>query len=174
MGLLLWRKCKMARIDYKSYKFPLKLAPTLFVTAVATFTMSLLVIFVLDGKKDYLDLSKFKVQEISYEFQTILENDSFEEVNFIKELPNEICEFYAQSGSFRTFEAAQSQVVQLDKIGYEAFPEKVRSSNDFNYRVIVGPFENKSEMNNAREDFRRLNMDSREIKNCKKISDVSD
>ena len=64
--------------------------------------MSLLVIFVLDGKKDYLDLSKFKVQEISYEFQTILENDSFEEVNFIKELPNEICKFFAQSGSFQT------------------------------------------------------------------------
>ena len=56
----------------------------------------------------------------------------------------------------------------------EAFQEKVRSSNDFNYRVIVGPFENKSEMNNAREDFRILNMDSREIKNCKKVSDVSD
>jgi hypothetical protein len=56
----------MARIDYQSNKFPLKLAPTLFVTAVATFTMSLLVIFVLDGRKDYLDLSKFKVQEINY------------------------------------------------------------------------------------------------------------
>ena len=61
----------MARIDYKSNKFPLKLAPTLFVTAVATFTMSLLVIFVLDEKKDYLDLSKFKVQEISYELSLI-------------------------------------------------------------------------------------------------------
>ena len=72
----------MARIDYKSNKFPLKLAPTLFVTAVATFTMSLLVIFVLDGRKDYLDLSKFKVQEINYEFQTVLENDSFEAVSY--------------------------------------------------------------------------------------------
>ena len=98
----------MARIDYKSNKFPLKLAPTLFVTAVATFTMSLLVIFVLDGRKDYLDLSKFKVQEINYEFQTVLENDSFEEINFIKESSNEICEFFAQSGSFKTYEAAQS------------------------------------------------------------------
>ena len=164
----------MARIDYKSNKFPLKLAPTLFVTAVATFTMSLLVIFVLDGRKDYLDLSKFKVQEINYEFQTILENDSFEEINFIKESSNEICEFFAQSGSFKTFEAAQSQIVQLGKIGYEAFHEKVRSSNDFNYRVRVGPFENRSAMNNAREDFRRLNMDSMEIKYCKKISDDSD
>ena len=51
----------MARIDYKSNKFPLKLAPTLFVTAVATFTMSLLVIFVLDGRKDYLDLNSTMV-----------------------------------------------------------------------------------------------------------------
>ena len=164
----------MARIDYISNKFPLKLAPTLFITVVATFTMSLLVIFVLDGKKDYLDLSKFKVQEISYEFQTILENDSFENISFVKDSPNEICEFFVQSGSFKTFEAAQSQVVQLNKIDYEAFPEKVRSSNDFNYRVKVGPFENRSAMNNAKEDFRRLNMDSITIKNCKKISDVSD
>ena len=153
----------MARIDYKSNKFPLKLAPTLFVTAVATFTMSLLVIFVLDGRKDYLDLSKFKVQEINYEFQNL----------YIKYL-KEISEFFAQSGSFKTYEAAQSQIVQLGKIGYEAFPEKVRSSNDFNYRVRVGPFENRSAMNNAREDFRRLNMDSMEIKYCKKISDDSD
>ena len=66
------------------------------------------------------------------------------------------------------------EIVQLGKIGYEAFPEKVRSSNDFNYRVRVGPFENRSAMNNAREDFRRLNMDSMEIKYCKKISDDSD
>ena len=114
------------------------------------------------------------MSDFRYEFQTVLENDSFEEINFIKESSNEICEFFAQSGSFKTYEAAQSQIVQLGKIGYEGFPEKVRSSNDFNYRVRVGPFENRSAMNNAREDFRRLNMDSMEIKYCKKISDDSD
>ena len=99
---------------------------------------------------------------------------NFKSLGFFKICSNEICEFFAQSGSFKTFEAAQSQIVQLGKIGYEAFPEKVRSSNDFNYRVRVGPFENRSAMNNAREDFRRLNMDSMEIKYCKKISDDSD
>ena len=121
-----------------------------------------------------LVLLLFLLPWLNYEFQTVLENDSFEEINFINESSNEICEFFAQSGSFKTFEAAQSQIVQLGKIGYEAFPEKVRSSNDFNYRVRVGPFENRSAMNNAREDFRRLNMDSMEIKYCKKISDDSD
>ena len=161
----------MARIDYKSNKFPLKLAPTLFVTAVATFTMSLLVIFILDGRKDYLDLSKFKVQEISYEFQTILENDSFEEINFIKESSNEICEFFAQSGSFRTFSAATSQLEELRNIGYSPVIENVTSQNGFNYKVIVGPFANRSQTNNARENLRRLNMDSLEIKSCIKLTD---
>ena len=163
----------MARIDYKSNKFPLKLAPTLFVTAVATFTMSLLVIFVLDGRKDYLDLSKFKVQEINYEFQTVLENDSFKEINFIKESSNEICEFFAQSGSFRTFSAASSQLEELKKIGYSPVIENVTSQNGFNYKVIVGPFANRSQTNNARENLRRLNMDSLEIKSCIKLTNES-
>ena len=163
----------MARIDYKSNKFPLKLAPTLFVTAVATFTMSLLVIFVLDGRKDYLDLSKFKVQEINYEFQTILENDSFEEINFIKESSNEICEFFAQSGSFRTFAAASSQLEELQKIGYTPVIENVTSQNGFNFKVIVGPFANRSQTNNARENLRRLNMDSLEIRSCIKLTNES-
>jgi hypothetical protein len=46
----------------------------------------------------------------------------------------------------------------------------VKSTNNFNYIVVVGPFENRSQTNNAREDFRRLNMDSLPPK-CIEIND---
>ncbi len=82
---------------------------------------------------------------------------------------NEICEYFAQSGSFRTLKAAQSQLKELEKIGYIPVIDNVSSKNGYNYIVIVGPFENRSQTNNARENLRRLNMDSLEKRSCKKI-----
>ena len=52
----------------------------------------------------------------------------------------------------------------------ESKVENVKSVNDFNYIVVVGPFQNRSQTNNAREDFRRLNMDSLPPK-CREIND---
>ncbi len=75
-----------------------------------------------------------------------------------------------QSGSFKSQKAAESQVRQLEKINYVAKVENVKSTNNFNYIVVVGPFENRSQTNNAREDFRRLNMDSLPPK-CIEIND---
>ena len=164
----------MSDFSFKNKKFPIKLAPTFLLAASVSFLMSFFSIIFLQDNKDFLDLKNYDVEDIEYEFQTLLENSSFDEIVISTNEEEEECQFFAQSGSFKTYEAAQSQIVQLGKIGYEAFPEKVRSSNDFNYRVRVGPFENRSAMNNAREDFRRLNMDSMEIKYCKKISDDSD
>jgi cell division protein FtsN len=85
----------------------------------------------------------------------------------------EECQFFAQSGSFRTFSAASSQLEELKKIGYSPVIENVTSQNGFNYKVIVGPFANRSQTNNARENLRRLNMDSLEIKSCIKLTDES-
>ena len=64
---------------------------------------------------------------------------------------------------------AQSQFKELEKIGYFPVIENVNSKNGYNYIVIVGPFENRSQTNNARENLRRLNMDSLEKMSCKKI-----
>ena len=62
---------------------------------------------------------------------------------------------------------------ELKKIGYSPVIENVTSQNGFNYKVIVGPFANRSQTNNARENLRRLNMDSLEIKSCIKLTDES-
>ena len=59
---------------------------------------------------------------------------------------------------------------RLERINYVAKVENVKSVNDFNYIVVVGPFQNRSQTNNAREDFRRLNMDSLPPK-CREIND---
>ena len=122
---------------------------------------------------DFLDLSLFESEEIIYEFQTILETDNFEDLERLELKDIEQCKYYAQSGSFRTEKAAQSQVDQLSNLGYEATIENVKSSNGYNFKVIVGPFENRSQTNNAREIFRQLNMDSIEISACTKIENGS-
>ena len=120
-----------------------------------------------------MDLKHYEVEEIEYEFQTLLENSSFDEIEFSDDIEEEECQFFAQSGSFKTFSAASSQLEELKKIGFSPVIENVTSQNGFNYKVIVGPFANRSQTNNARENLRRLNMDSLEIKSCIKLTDGS-
>ena len=63
-----------------------------------------------------------------------------------------------------------SEIIGLFRLDDIAKVENVKSVNDFNYIVVVGPFQNRSQTNNAREDFRRLNMDSLPPK-CREIND---
>jgi DNA-directed RNA polymerase beta' subunit len=163
----------MAGFSYKNKKFPLKAVPTVLVTVLTSFTVTIMANILLQDKPDFLDLSLFESEEIEYEFQTILETNNFEDLESLELKAIEECEYYAQSGSFRTEKAAQSQVDQLSKLGYEAAIENVNSSNGYNFKVIVGPFENRSQTNNAREIFRQLNMDSIEIPVCTKIENES-
>ena len=94
-------------------------------------------------------------------------------MDIVEVVLEEECRYFAQSGSFRSYEAAMSQVEQLQNIDYTAEVENVSSANGFNYKVIVGPFENRSQTNNAREVLRRFNMDSLEIRSCIKINNES-
>ena len=164
----------MSDFSFKNRKFPIKLAPTFLLTASVSFLMSFFSIIFLQDNKDFLDLKNYDVEDIEYEFQTLLENSSFDEIVIsTNEEEEEECQFFAQSGSFRTFSAATSQLEELRKIGYSPVIENVTSQNGFNYKVIVGPFANRSQTNNARENLRRLNMDSLEIKSCIKLTDES-
>ena len=163
----------MSDFSFKNKKFPIKLAPTLLLAASISFLMSLSSIIFLQDNKDFLDLKNYDVEDIEYEFQTLLENSSFDEIVISTNEEEEECQFFAQSGSFRTFSAATSQLEELKKIGYSPVIENVTSQNGFNYKVIVGPFANRSQTNNARENLRRLNMDSLEIKSCIKLTDES-
>ena len=163
----------MSDFSFKNRKFPIKLAPTFLLTASVSFLMSFFSIIFLQDNKDFLDLKNYDVEDIEYEFQTLLENSSFDEIVISTNEEEEECQFFAQSGSFRTFSAATSQLEELKKIGYSPVIENVTSQNGFNYKVVVGPFANRSQTNNARENLRRLNMDSLEIKSCIKLTDES-
>ena len=163
----------MSDFSFKNKKFPIKLAPTFLLAASISFLMSFFSIIFLQDNKDFLDLKNYDVEDIEYEFQTLLENSSFDEIVISTNEEEEECQFFAQSGSFRTFSAATSQLEELRKIGYSPVIENVTSQNGFNYKVIVGPFANRSQTNNARENLRRLNMDSLEIKSCIKLTDES-
>ena len=156
----------MSNFSFKNKKFPIKLAPTFLLAASVSFLMSFFSIIFLQDNKDFLDLKNYDVEDIEYEFQTLLENSSFDEIVISTNEGEEECQFFAQSGSFRTFSAASSQLEELKKIGYSPVIENVTSQNGFNYKVIIGPFANRSQTNNARENLRRLNMDSLEIKSC--------
>ena len=163
----------MSDFSFKNKKFPIKLVPTFLLAASISFLMSFFSIIFLQDNKDFLDLKNYDVEDIEYEFQTLLENSSFDEIVINTNEEEEECQFFAQSGSFRTFSAATSQLEELKKIGYSPVIENVTSQNGFNYKVIVGPFANRSQTNNARENLRRLNMDSLEIKSCIKLTDES-
>ena len=163
----------MSDFSFKNKKFPIKLVPTFLLAASVSFLMSFFSIIFLQDNKDFLDLKNYDVEDIEYEFQTLLENSSFDEIVISTNKEEEECQFFAQSGSFRTFSAATSQLEELKKIGYSPVIENVTSQNGFNYKVIIGPFANRSQTNNARENLRRLNMDSLEIKTCIKLTDES-
>ena len=163
----------MSDFSFKNKKFPIKLVPTFLLAASVSFLMSFFSIIFLQDNKDFLDLKNYDVEDIEYEFQTLLENSSFDEIVISTSEEEEECQFFAQSGSFRTFSAATSQLEELKKIGYSPVIENVTSQNGFNYKVIIGPFANRSQTNNARENLRRLNMDSLEIKSCIKLTDES-
>ena len=163
----------MSDFSFKNKKFPIKLVPTFLLAASVSFLMSFFSIIFLQDNKDFLDLKNYDVEDIEYEFQTLLENSSFDEIVISTSEEEEECQFFAQSGSFRTFSAASSQLEELKKIGYSRVIENVTSQNGFNYKVVVGPFANRSQTNNARENLRRLNMDSLEIKSCIKLTDES-
>lgn len=163
----------MSDFSFKNKKFPIKLVPTFLLAASVSFLMSFFSIIFLQDNKDFLDLKNYDVEDIEYEFQTLLENSSFDEIVISTSEEEEECQFFAQSGSFRTFSAATSQLEELRKIGYSPVIENVTSQNGFNYKVVVGPFANRSQTNNARENLRRLNMDSLEIKSCIKLTDES-
>tara|TARA_B100000073_G_scaffold325427_1_gene309197 strand:+ start:2039 stop:2539 length:501 start_codon:yes stop_codon:yes gene_type:complete len=150
----------MANISYQNKKFPLKIKTTLIVVIEIVFIILIMAIFFLEDEKKFSNLEKFNSSDIQYEFQTILEEDVFQTINYDQDNLVQNCNYFVQSGSFKSAEAAQSQVKQLEKINYSAKVESVDSKNDFKFIVVVGPFKNRSQTNNAREDFRRLNMDS--------------
>ena len=74
----------MADISYKNKKFPLKAVPTISLAFIVAAISSISVMYFLDDDENFLDLNEFEVQEIEYEFQTILEEDSFNNLDIIE------------------------------------------------------------------------------------------
>jgi len=160
----------MANISYQNKKFPLKIKTVIIVITEIIFIVLVMAFFLLKDEGEFLDLDRFDSSDIEFEFQSILEEDLFATIDELEEISLIDCEYFVQSGSFKSQQAAESQVKQLERINYVAKVENVESANNFNYIVVVGPFKNRSQTNNAREDFRRLNMDSLPPK-CREIND---
>jgi len=159
----------MANISYQNKKFPLKIKTVIIVITEIIFIVLVMAFFLLKDEREFLDLDRFNSSDIEFEFQSILEEDLFATIDELEEISLIDCEYFVQSGSFKSQQAAESQVKQLERINYVAKVENVESANNFNYIVVVGPFKNRSQTNNAREDFRRLNMDSLPPK-CREIN----
>ena len=70
----------MSDFSFKNKKFPIKLVPTFLLAASVSFLMSFFSIIFLQDNKDFLDLKNYDVEDIEYEFQTLLENSSFDEI----------------------------------------------------------------------------------------------
>ena len=100
----------MSNFSFKNKKFPIKAAPTFLLAISVSFLMSFFSIIFLQDAKQFLDLKDYDVEDIEYEFQTLLENSSFDEIAVIANDEQEECQYFAQSGSFRTFAAASSQI----------------------------------------------------------------
>ena len=75
----------MAGFSYKNKKFPLKAVPTILVTVLTSFTVTIGINILLQDNPDFLDLSLFESEEIKYEFQTILETNNFEDLESVEQ-----------------------------------------------------------------------------------------
>ena len=73
----------MSDFSFKNKKFPIKFIPTFLVTVSVSSTMTFLSIIFLQDAKEFLDLKQYEVEEIEYEFQTLLENSSFDEIDLV-------------------------------------------------------------------------------------------
>ena len=106
----------MANISYRNKKFPIKAIPTVGISFLIALTISSVAWFILKDDVEFKDLNAYQIEEIDYEFQQILEQGGLDKLEI--QLRNEICQYYAQSGSFRSKAAASSQVSQLSSLGY--------------------------------------------------------
>ena len=70
----------MANISYKNTKIPLKIGSTLIITIGITLLVIALAIILLKDEKEFSSLEDFNLLDVDYEFQTILEDDVFEEI----------------------------------------------------------------------------------------------
>ena len=73
----------MSNFSFKNKKFPIKAAPTFLLAISVSFLMSFFSIIFLQDAKQFLDLNDYDVEDIEYEFQTLLENSSFDEIEVI-------------------------------------------------------------------------------------------
>ena len=68
----------MSSFSFKNKKFPIKAIPTIIVAIFVSFSVTAFSIIFLKDSKDFLNLEDFNVEDINYEFQTILEESLFD------------------------------------------------------------------------------------------------
>ena len=56
----------------------------------------------LKDEKEFSDLEKFNSSDIKFEFQTILEEDVFQTIDYLEDNLIGDCEYFVQSGSFKS------------------------------------------------------------------------
>lgn len=71
---------------------------------------------------------------------------------------------WLQAGSFRDLKQAQTEQQRLARSGYEIEIAPIESRNGVFYRMMIGPFSDRLELNKARNQIRRLGADTRIVR----------
>jgi hypothetical protein len=71
---------------------------------------------------------------------------------------------WLQAGSFRDLKQAQTEQQRLGRSGYEVEIAPIESRNGVFYRMMIGPFTDRLELNKARNQIRRLGADTRIVR----------
>ncbi|MGE4503297.1 MAG: SPOR domain-containing protein [Thiomicrospira sp.] len=71
---------------------------------------------------------------------------------------------WLQAGSFRDLKQAQTEQQRLARSGYEVEIAPIESRNGVFYRMMIGPFTDRLELNKARNQIRRLGADTRIVR----------
>ncbi|MDY0136132.1 MAG: SPOR domain-containing protein [Thiomicrospira sp.] len=71
---------------------------------------------------------------------------------------------WLQAGSFRDVKQAQTEQQRLARSGYEVEIAPIESRNGVFYRMMIGPFTDRLELNKARNQIRRLGADTRIVR----------
>ena len=70
----------MANFSFKNKKFPIKPGPSILLAIAVSFLMSFSAMYFLKDEKRFMNLDNFTVEDIEYEFQTVLEQSTFDQI----------------------------------------------------------------------------------------------
>ena len=114
--------------------------------------------------KENENIETINTEEITFDFPTILEERTVEEVTekiYPETQLEEITKYIIQVGSFKNFKSADAQKAKLAFSGLSAYIQKTNIiGKGISFRVFVGPFKNKEKKDAVKKILAGNNIDS--------------